>query len=295
MSSRPYMPLWIGDYLADTAHLPTIGHGAYLLSMMHYWRHGPLPDDPAMLRRIMGLSRVQFSRLWPVLSLFYFLDTISIPIPYQGCSSGIEQVPSKCWRHRRLDAEIEKAEKISMKRQLSGQRGGLVSGFRSNNARRADRAFAEQTGHHHTNRIESSLSSSLSLAAARARGGSSDEGKTTAAPCAPVSERLSVEVEAEPSPKRPHELSRSDLDDAIARKRGDAEQPKPSKRTVAADAGKGDGNRSSWQSRRDAKHDALAELRTYNEARRHSVAEDQAGETIDGPFVDFTPRVVGES
>lgn len=39
------MPLYIGDYLADTAHLDAERSGCYLHWLMHYWRKGPLPDD----------------------------------------------------------------------------------------------------------------------------------------------------------------------------------------------------------------------------------------------------------
>lgn len=58
MAALPYMPLFVADYLADTAHLTAAQHGAYLLLIMNYWQRGKsLPDDDAILAKITRMSK----------------------------------------------------------------------------------------------------------------------------------------------------------------------------------------------------------------------------------------------
>lgn len=51
-----WMPLFVTRYLNDTEQLNTAQHGAYLLLLMHYWRHGPLEDNDDALAAIARMD-----------------------------------------------------------------------------------------------------------------------------------------------------------------------------------------------------------------------------------------------
>ncbi|HEY0912339.1 MAG TPA: DUF1376 domain-containing protein [Bradyrhizobium sp.] len=103
--NRPWMPLYVGDYLGDTGHLTTMQHGAYLLLMMHYWRKGELPDDDRQLSKIAKLPLRTWCEYRATLQDFF----------YDG------------WKHKRIDAELEKMMRVSEKRSIAGQKGGIGS------------------------------------------------------------------------------------------------------------------------------------------------------------------------
>jgi uncharacterized protein YdaU (DUF1376 family) len=92
MSGRAdeWMPLWIGDYLADTMHLTTEQHGAYLLLIMDYWRRGSSPDDDRLLAAIAKISLAKWKILRPILSPFFAVE-------------------NGRWTHKRIEAERTKA------------------------------------------------------------------------------------------------------------------------------------------------------------------------------------------
>jgi uncharacterized protein YdaU (DUF1376 family) len=98
------MPLYIGDYLADTLHLTRDQHGGYLLLIMAYWRNGgPLPDDDAMLKNILKISGPYvWKNLRPVLAQFF-------------------QISNGFWHHRRIDSELAQAIDRIDKRSAAGK------------------------------------------------------------------------------------------------------------------------------------------------------------------------------
>jgi len=69
-----WMPLYIGDYLADTARLTTEQHGAYLLLLMDYWRSGRLPDNDQILAQISKLSPDAWSNAKAMLMQFFSIE-----------------------------------------------------------------------------------------------------------------------------------------------------------------------------------------------------------------------------
>lgn len=99
--SRPWMPLYIADYLQDTGHLSTAEHGAYFLLMMHYWANKGLPADDRRLARIVRMSDREWSGSKDTIATFF----------------------SDGWKHKRIEFEMTEAERISN----AGRAGGKAS------------------------------------------------------------------------------------------------------------------------------------------------------------------------
>ena len=74
MKTKPsaWMPLYVGDYLRDTAHLSTSEHGAYFLMLMHAWTHGgELPGDGPRLCIITKMSAKDWRHSGDILMAFF--------------------------------------------------------------------------------------------------------------------------------------------------------------------------------------------------------------------------------
>lgn len=65
MAQFPSLPLFTDAYLADTTHLTTLEHGAYLLLLMAAWRSDGcrLPNDDKRLARYCKMNKAQWNRV----------------------------------------------------------------------------------------------------------------------------------------------------------------------------------------------------------------------------------------
>lgn len=94
MTAMPYMPFFISDYLADTAHLTPLEHGAYLLLIMNYWqREGPLPNDNRRLAAIARMTIDDWQKIRPTIEEFFRVECI-------GNANAMR------WHHDRIDHEL---------------------------------------------------------------------------------------------------------------------------------------------------------------------------------------------
>jgi len=109
MAEFPYMPLWTDAYLADTTHLTTIEHGAYLLLLMAAWRAGGyLPDDDRRLMRMAKVEYRQWRRLRPVMEEFWQIK--------DGQWSNARLLDELCESRQRRDTLSERGRANALKR-----------------------------------------------------------------------------------------------------------------------------------------------------------------------------------
>lgn len=115
MSSQPFMQLYVADYLADTTHLSTEQHGAYMLLLMTMWRHeAKLPNDPKKLARICRTTPRKWPAIW-------------------GELEGYFEVSDAFITSHRLTKEYQKAKTKSELRANAGSLGGKAKSLKNNN------------------------------------------------------------------------------------------------------------------------------------------------------------------
>ena len=143
MAEFPALPLFTDAYLADTKHLTTEEHGAYLLLLMCAWRTRGcfLDDDDKKLSRMVGVSPSKWKRLRPVIaSLFTVRDGK--------------------WKQKKLTKTYEKVSKKVSALKENAARGGRATALKNQQNLSADGAETEQqippngTRNHNHNHIE---------------------------------------------------------------------------------------------------------------------------------------------
>lgn len=90
----PFIPFFVDAYLADTIHLNTEEHGAYMLLLINMWRGGykPLPDDKKIFCKITGLSDYKWQRVREKLEPFFL-------------------IADGHWRHKRMERDWDNVKK----------------------------------------------------------------------------------------------------------------------------------------------------------------------------------------
>lgn len=152
---RPSMPIFWGDYLADTQHLETVQHGAYLLLIAHYWEHEGLPDDDKQLAKIAGLPLASWRQMQAKIQPFFF----------DG------------WKHRRVEAELAKYDHRIARLKVAGSNGGTKAKIARDNARKngshasshaSSQAIAHPASSHAVATLKKEINSSFLSGTARA-------------------------------------------------------------------------------------------------------------------------------
>lgn len=82
MAALPYMQFFVADYLADTMHLSTEEHGAYLLLIFNYWQTGkPLPNNDKRLSIIARLENERWTDVKQTLIEFFVVSDEKLTHP----------------------------------------------------------------------------------------------------------------------------------------------------------------------------------------------------------------------
>jgi uncharacterized protein YdaU (DUF1376 family) len=131
MSSLPYIQLYIADYLADTQHLTTEEHGAYLLLIFNYWQRGKsfkARDEHVLnkcLASVAHMSEQNFNLIKNVLSEFF-------------------EVRENEWIHHRIEQDLERVNEMSEKRRNAGKASAEARKIKGKTAKKKAKSTHDQ-------------------------------------------------------------------------------------------------------------------------------------------------------
>lgn len=112
----PWMPMYWGDFLANTMQLTQAQVGAYALLIAYAWENeGVIPRDPAMLMRITRSRPRHWKGIWDALQVYWTPIEISKENRIPG--DPYYRVPlTQGYTNQRVMAELHKKAKISNER-----------------------------------------------------------------------------------------------------------------------------------------------------------------------------------
>lgn len=102
MTALPWMQIYIGDELAETAALSPEEYGCHMRLRLHQWLHGGLPTDEERLRRICSAEREH----WPSIR-----DALAPLFDWQ-------------WHHPRTAELRRQSEELRQTKVENGKKGG---------------------------------------------------------------------------------------------------------------------------------------------------------------------------
>lgn len=112
MSGRPFMQLYVSDFVGDTLRLSAEMVGAYMLLLMAMWNaDGELLDEPDELALVARIPAERWPAAWAKLSPFFDVADGKVT-------------------HGRLASELSKFARKSAARKEAGSRGGKAKALK---------------------------------------------------------------------------------------------------------------------------------------------------------------------
>lgn len=131
MAALPYMQLYVADYLADTPHLTTEEHGAYLLLLFSYWQTG----KPLRIDRLASAAKLTNERWTDV---------------KQTLKEFFQEVDG-VWIHLRVEKDLEKVATKSGKNSEAGKASAAARAFAKQQLERLARGLDSTNVEHPLN------------------------------------------------------------------------------------------------------------------------------------------------
>ena len=128
MASLPYIQLYVADYLADTMHLTTEEHGAYLLLIMNYWQTGkPIPKS--RLAPIARISNGRWNSVENSLKEFFVENE------------------NGSWLHERIEGDLEKVYSKSTQASKAGKASAAKRALNKSNSNGRSNSVEQNDNH----------------------------------------------------------------------------------------------------------------------------------------------------